>query len=151
MYGIYLVARADPMELAPMGVMPSDFPLIDGVVVEMENAAYYLGTTCHFEQTDCAGSTLWTLHTIRPSEPEIKNALTVPGNARKLFLFNEMLWILTTGGRLFPYDLTDPLAPQPSGQAVQLPLTTTLVQTAVVGETLYIFHPETGILAYRSR
>jgi hypothetical protein len=34
MYGIYLVAGADPTELAPLGVMPSDFPLIDGVVVE---------------------------------------------------------------------------------------------------------------------
>ncbi|WP_420629179.1 LVIVD repeat-containing protein [Candidatus Leptofilum sp.] len=147
--GIYIVGVAGPGWLVPHSFLPADFPVLDGVVRWRENATYYLGTECRFAQADCAESTLWALHTLRAHEPEVKNGLTVPGNARKLVLFEGLLWVMTVDGRFIPHILTDPFAPQMLGKGIQLPLDTTLIQTEVVGDRLFISHPDTGILVYQ--
>ncbi|MCA9953070.1 MAG: hypothetical protein KC434_00005, partial [Anaerolineales bacterium] len=147
--GIYVVSAADPMHLTPANFISSNFWVTDGVVRPDQNAAYYLGTSCSTGALTCAGSTLWAVATDNPLEPKIVRELAIPGNARQLFLFANMLWIVTTDGRLQPYDLTDSFDPQPLEQTVQLPLATTLMETAVTADTLYLLHPETGLLAYQ--
>ncbi|MBK8902894.1 MAG: hypothetical protein IPM53_17020 [Anaerolineaceae bacterium] len=147
--GVYIVTAADPTSLAPANFIPADFWITDGTVLPGHNTAYYLGTPCSAGALTCAGSTLWTLATDNALAPEIVNEQAVSGDARQLLLFGDMLWVVTTDGRLHPYDLTNPLAPQPLDQAMPLPLAMSVVQTAVSADTLYIFHPEMGLLAYQ--
>jgi hypothetical protein len=48
-----------------------------------------------------------------PAKPDVKGALTAEGmDARKLFIFRELLLLAGFGGGLFVYDVRDPRAPQ---------------------------------------
>ncbi|MCA9919749.1 MAG: hypothetical protein KC445_17450, partial [Anaerolineales bacterium] len=147
--GISIVAVPGGPDFVYYDFFATDFPLLDGVTEALRNATYYVGTTCSGTDLDCTESTLLTLNTGVAHEPEVTSRLIIPGNARKLVMFDGLLWVMTVDGRFIPHILTDPFAPQMLNKGIQLPLRSTLVQTEVIGDRLFISHPDTGILVYQ--
>ena len=149
--GLYIVAIASPKNLIPMDHISFQSSLVDGLAWREQNVAYYLETSCSYTEANCAESTLWALNVGYAFDPILENQIVIPGNARKLFVFAGLLWVVTADGSLHPFDISNRYAPQPLGIDVKLPIGTSLLQTAVLDDTLYLAHPDMGILAYQLR